>query len=251
MAVPSVADDGEPAADELLDNDDSASVEARGVNASAAPAVLVSAAAAGQQTSPVALTTHLPALPGAQASKPSSELATKFMQWLQAGLASRGITYNETGAPVHFVPAGMALVSPLIFREFARQHPAEEVADTAPERLGLDVQREVLKAGWHVPAPGGKTSTTSLSSSVAGSGQGGFPLWYWPSRTAGWFQFLRPIRRSLPRKQRRPTGVHLRSCIVRRHSAAETAAALETIAPLEQWNIQWDDSAREWVTADL
>lgn len=156
VAVPSVATDGEPAADELLDDDDSARVEAQRANAAAAPAVLVQPVAVGQQTSPVALSTHLPALPGAQTSKPPSELATMFMQWLQAGLATRGITYNETGAPVHFVPAGMALVSPLIFREFARQHPAEEAADQAPERLGLDVQREVLKAGWHVPAPGGK-----------------------------------------------------------------------------------------------
>jgi hypothetical protein len=51
----------------------------------------------------------------------------------------------------------MALVSPLIFREFARQHPEHcEAKPDDPQRLGLDVQRGLVKAGWHVPAEAGK-----------------------------------------------------------------------------------------------
>jgi integrating conjugative element relaxase (TIGR03760 family) len=104
---------------------------------------------------PVVLTMALPPLPGAAgagAARAPSLLATAFLQWLQAGLASRAITFNNAGAWVHFVPQGMALVSPLIFKEFAQQQglPGE------PERVAKDVQREVLKAGWHVPAAGGQ-----------------------------------------------------------------------------------------------
>ena len=74
------------------------------------------------------------------------------MQWLQAGLSNHAIRYNDASALVHFVPQGMAVVSPLAFKEFVREQgiPGE------PERAVLTVQREVLKAGWHVAGPGGK-----------------------------------------------------------------------------------------------
>lgn len=101
---------------------------------------------------PVVLAQALPALPGAGTGRTPTLLAAAFIQWLQAGLASRAITFNNAGAWVHFVPQGMALVSPLVFKEFAQQQglPGD------PERVAMDVQREVLKAGWHVPAAGGQ-----------------------------------------------------------------------------------------------
>jgi hypothetical protein len=71
------------------------------------------------------------------------------MRWLQQSLASRELKYNETGAVVHFVPEGMALVSPLIFKMFAATLVAEaEVPDQANR-----IQREVVKAGWHMTGP--------------------------------------------------------------------------------------------------
>ena len=73
-----------------------------------------------------------------------------FLQWLQQGLASREIKYNETGAPVHFTAEGMALVSPLIFKHYARETGPESESDMT----GLQVQREVLKAGWHLMVAG-------------------------------------------------------------------------------------------------
>lgn len=41
------------------------------------------------------------------------------MAWLQQGLADGTLPVNVAGALVHFVPEGMLLVSPRIFREFA------------------------------------------------------------------------------------------------------------------------------------
>lgn len=98
---------------------------------------------------PVVLQPVLPQLPRAnvdacRAAEPSAT-ALAFIAWLQRGLASREIKYNETGAPVHFTAEGMALVSPLIFKLFA-QHDAP---DADPEEAGMRIQREVIRAGWH------------------------------------------------------------------------------------------------------
>jgi hypothetical protein len=97
---------------------------------------------------PVVLMPSLPELPQDAASRKAepSELALAFIQWLQQGLASREIKYNESGASVHFTAEGMALVSPLIFKLYARETGPESEADMA----GLQIQREVLKAGWHM-----------------------------------------------------------------------------------------------------
>ncbi|MDH0051472.1 MobH family relaxase [Comamonas terrigena] len=99
---------------------------------------------------PVLLVQELPAIPGTEGKPPAepSQLALEFMQWVQQGLVQRTIKFNEAGAAVHFVPQGMALVSPRIFRDFAA---ATEGEDKAHE-LGARVQRDVIKSGWHLPA---------------------------------------------------------------------------------------------------
>ena len=96
---------------------------------------------------PVLLAPQLPELPQEAAARKAepSPTALAFMQWLQQGLASRQIKYNEAGAPVHFTSEGMALVSPLIFKLYASETGPQADADTD----GLQVQREVIKAGWH------------------------------------------------------------------------------------------------------
>lgn len=96
-------------------------------------------------TTPVVLTPSLPELPHEAPVKEPSEAATAFIQWLQQGLASREIKYNESGAPVHFVEEGMALISPKIFKLYAAETGPEEQADA----MGMQIQREVIKAGWH------------------------------------------------------------------------------------------------------
>jgi len=96
---------------------------------------------------PVLLAPQLPELPQEAAARKAepSPTALAFMQWLQQGLASRQIKYNEAGAPVHFTSEGMALVSPLIFKLYASETGPQSQVDTD----GLQVQREVIKAGWH------------------------------------------------------------------------------------------------------
>lgn len=105
--------------------------------------------AAARSVAPIVMPPAAPRLPGQEDVKEPSPVAIAFMQWLQQGLSSGEIKYNVSGSPVHFVPQGMALVSPLIFRQYAKACGQSEEEDAA--RLGLAEQREVLKAGWHVP----------------------------------------------------------------------------------------------------
>lgn len=102
---------------------------------------------------PVVLTPFLPELPHETAGKQVEPTATAmaFITWLQQGLASRDLKYNETGAMIHFVPEGMALVSPLVFKAFVAD---QELNDSGAEAQALQVQREVIKAGWHLMGPG-------------------------------------------------------------------------------------------------
>lgn len=100
---------------------------------------------------PVVLTPYLPelpALPHATAAAEVSALALEFIRWLQTGLAERRLKFNETSALVHFVPEGLALVSPLVFKTYAAE------AKLADATQGMQVQRAVLKAGWHLVGPG-------------------------------------------------------------------------------------------------
>lgn len=90
---------------------------------------------------------------------PARVLARRFMSWLRQGFADGSIRANQSGAFVHFVAEGMLLVSPRIFREFARQLPATADGgqiDGADETdIGKPIQRQLLRAGWHVRADKG------------------------------------------------------------------------------------------------
>ena len=81
-----------------------------------------------------------------------SALARQFMAWLRRGVLDGTLAVNGSGAPVHVVEEGLLLVSPRIFREFARQpgRSAEPAVDGARQ-----VQREVLREGWHLQADRG------------------------------------------------------------------------------------------------
>ncbi len=81
------------------------------------------------------------------------DAARRFMGWLQQGLCDGTLRVNLAGAPVHFVDEGMLLVSPRIFREFAK-HLGENSGRPAnapgePD-IGKSIQRQVLRAGWHL-----------------------------------------------------------------------------------------------------
>lgn len=81
--------------------------------------------------------------------------ARRFIEWVQRGLSGGTLRVNVAGALVHFVDEGMLLVSPRIFREFADRHGAlghgGDLAGAAGEPdIGLFIQRQVLRAGWHL-----------------------------------------------------------------------------------------------------
>jgi integrating conjugative element relaxase (TIGR03760 family) len=93
---------------------------------------------------------------GSQSPAPG-DAALRFMTWLQQGLADGSIPYNEAGAPVHFVPEGMALVSPRTFRDFAALYGDDGSGpphEPSGDKLGTGIQRHVIKARWHVVGSG-------------------------------------------------------------------------------------------------
>jgi hypothetical protein len=106
-----------------------------------------------------------------------SDAALRFMGWLQQGLANGGIAHNETGAMVHFATEGMLLISPRIFRHFAERFG--EKGDGTPsklaeDKLGTGIQREVIKAGWHLIGP--KKTNVHKYQVVRRNGKGGSQL---------------------------------------------------------------------------
>lgn len=87
------------------------------------------------------------------------DAARRFIGWLRQGLSQGTLRVNEAGALVHFVDEGMLLVSPRIFREFAKRFGEDGGCDPAnapgePD-LGKSIQRQVLRAGWHLRADNG------------------------------------------------------------------------------------------------
>ena len=86
----------------------------------------------------------------------------RFMAWLQAGLAQGTLRFNELGAMVHFVKEGMLLVSPKIFQQFVSVvgeegvSPAAAAAQDAND-LTMNIQKQLLKANWHVRSEKGNS----------------------------------------------------------------------------------------------
>jgi len=81
-----------------------------------------------------------------------SPLARQLMAWLKRGVRDGTLDVNGSDAYMHVVDEGLLLVSPRIFREFAQQpgRSVEPAVDVARQ-----VQREVLREGWHLRADRG------------------------------------------------------------------------------------------------
>ncbi|MCX7149534.1 MAG: helicase/relaxase domain-containing protein [Rhodocyclales bacterium] len=78
--------------------------------------------------------------------------ARRFMAWLQQGLADGTLPVNVAGALIHFVPEGMLLVSPRIFREFTTRFGDDgngRALTAGDPDIGKTIQRQFLRAGWH------------------------------------------------------------------------------------------------------
>ncbi len=81
-----------------------------------------------------------------------SERARRFMAWVKQGVADGTLPVNLRGALVHRVEEGLLLASPGIFRAFVRQ---DGTGRDEPRDAAKRLQREVLRAGWHLRAEGG------------------------------------------------------------------------------------------------
>lgn len=114
--------------------------------------------------------TAVPAAPAAghsESSRPesagttrTSDVARSFIGWLKRGISDGTIRVNEPGALVHGVNEGVLLVSPRIFREFSKQlgphqHDGRVRSPSDGEDAAKWVQRQVLRAGWHLQADRG------------------------------------------------------------------------------------------------
>ncbi|MDR8761978.1 hypothetical protein FEP90_03675 [Burkholderia multivorans] len=100
---------------------------------------------------------------GGRQPRPNAE---RFLAWVQEGVATGALPYNESMARVHFVPEGMLLVTPAVFRDFAQAHP--EAIEQTPTEDGRtpeawkQVQRDFQKSGYPVAADSGGASRSYL-----------------------------------------------------------------------------------------
>lgn len=115
--------------------DDSQSVQAA--------ASLVTKPARAVQAMPVG---PRPAFKTAPGAKPRPN-ADRFMAWLQQGLGSGELAYNESDAVVHFVAEGMLLVSPRAFKVYLETNPFIGEVGNSKDALRA-LQLEVQKAGY-------------------------------------------------------------------------------------------------------
>lgn len=82
--------------------------------------------------------------------KSENEPALRFINWVQQGIATGSIDYNDKNTPIHFVEEGMMLVSPAIFILFSKLNGEDGLGSPSNGSPGVEIQRSVLKCGWHM-----------------------------------------------------------------------------------------------------
>jgi integrating conjugative element relaxase (TIGR03760 family) len=151
---------------EFLEEDDAATVtQPKRALQPPEPIALRPVAPAGQT---------LPNLESKTKKKAPSMAAQRFMRWVQEGLANGDLMYNRADAMIHFVPEGMMLVSPAIFRRFAELFGEEGTgtpSDRAGSQLGTGIQRQVTNAGWNLQS-GEKKSNIQRYTIIGLDGKG-------------------------------------------------------------------------------
>ena len=112
---------------------------------------IAGAVKASVETAPIAPEADGPEfLDGVDAA--GAERPRRFMEWVRQGIADGTLPVNMRGALVHGVEDGLLLASPGIFRAFIRRDGAGQAE---PGDAAKRLQREVLRAGWHLRADGG------------------------------------------------------------------------------------------------
>ena len=82
-------------------------------------------------------------MPGAIA-RPNAD---KFVGWIQQGLGTGSLSYNEADSLVHFVPEGMAILTPKAFKVYLEENSFEGSTGTSIDPLRA-LQNEIQKAGY-------------------------------------------------------------------------------------------------------
>lgn len=86
--------------------------------------------------------------PDASGKKPS-ERAERFVAWIQHGLATGELQYNETSAMVHFVTEGMLLLTPGIIKHYVQQCGLEgDGQGSSSDEDWRKLQHEFQKSGY-------------------------------------------------------------------------------------------------------
>ncbi|WP_321943728.1 MobH family relaxase [Paraburkholderia tropica] len=134
---------------EFLDDTESAQAELHSQSA-AAPAMLQAPVRPRERAASAARRDAASGKPGA---RPNAE---RFLAWIQQGIASGTLNYNESKAFVHFVPEGMLVVSPRAFQEYAAACvDAIEIDPGKPLDPWRVVQRDFQRSGWPQKGEGG------------------------------------------------------------------------------------------------
>ena len=88
------------------------------------------------------------------------------MSWLREGVREGRLRINDPAGLLHFVPEGLLLVSPRIFREYAttlareRANAGAEAIDEAD--LVKATQRQLLRQDWHLQEAAGNNMIAYL-----------------------------------------------------------------------------------------
>lgn len=91
--------------------------------------------------------------PRAKNKAPGAKLrpnAESFVTWVQAGLGTGDLSYNESDSAVHFTAEGMALVSPRIFKLYLQEHAYVPEADQAQPKSPLNALQNDLQRGGYI-----------------------------------------------------------------------------------------------------
>lgn len=94
-------------------------------------------------TTPKAPPRALYKAPGTQ----TRENAEKFFKWIQQGLGDGSLTYNESDAVIHFVPEGIALITPKVFKLYLESNEFIGPLGNSPDAMRA-LQKEVQKGGY-------------------------------------------------------------------------------------------------------
>lgn len=93
---------------------------------------------------------------GPRPAKDATPATNAFLSWVQSSVATGHLKYNEPGSLVHFVPDGMLLFSPEIFRRFLSAHsevasgPVAALIASHGDKAFQRLQNELAKSPYAV-----------------------------------------------------------------------------------------------------